>query len=270
MRTAGIWKEIKLMSAKLVPLLVLLFADAPPKPSNTPDLKTVIQAARHIVAAVVEAGQANQARSQPRKGDELTEYYVRAGAAAARKLPEDRRAAALLLGLGVALDRSSLMRDNLVTRFTWRQVETDAERKKRLAVLGEPTMHGRHDLTQHFVVSAALTALSGARAAEMAGVLKEWLDSEEGGSGFSFADLASDLAGITFATRLLARPARLADIEKAFRVADYTLSPKGLQEGLSRKEFEKQYGSLSDDRFRKALQALRKRVLARPGFKEGD
>ena len=174
----------------------------------------------------------------------------------------------LLLGVGVALDRSALLRNNLVTRFTWRRVENDSERKKRLAVLGEPTVHGRHDLAQQFCVSAALTALHGAKAAEAAGLLKEWLDSAEGGSGFSFADLASDLAGVELATRLLAKPERLAELEKGFRVADYCLSPKGLKEDLSRKEFEKQFGSLSDARFKKALEELRKRVRARPGFKE--
>jgi hypothetical protein len=243
-----------------LPLLVVLLADAPPRP----DRKTVVQAARQVVAAVVEAGRANQRRDRPRKGDALTEYYVRAATTAARKLPGDRGPAALLLGLGVALDRDALMRDNFVTRGTWRQVETDAERKKRLAVLGEPTMHGRHDLTQHFVVSAALTALLGRRAAESAGLLKEWLDSREGGSGFSFADLAADLSGIALAVEVLDKPERLAELEKRFRVADFSLSPRGLTEGLSRQEFEKQYGSLSDTRFRKALDALRKRVQALP------
>ena len=57
-------------------------------------------------------------------------------------------------------------------------------------------MRGRHDLAQHVGVSAALTALSGPRAAEAAGLLKELLDSGEGGSVFSFADLAADLADL--------------------------------------------------------------------------
>src|SRR4051794_32779037 len=116
--------------------LVLLLPDSPVKPAEKPDRKAVIAAARQVVAAIVEAGRVNQRRRVPRKGDKLTDHYVRAAAAAARKLSKDRAAPALLLGLGVALDRSDLMRNNLVTRGTWRQVETDAERKKRLAVLG--------------------------------------------------------------------------------------------------------------------------------------
>jgi hypothetical protein len=135
-------------------------------------------------------------------------------------------------------------------------------------VLGTPTVHGRHDLAQHFGVSAALTAWAGARRAEAMGLAKEWLDAAEGGSGFSFADLAADLAGVTFASRVLDKPARLAALEKGFRVADFTVAPKGLDEGLSQKEFAKRYGSLRDERFKKALEALRKRVQDRPGFKE--
>jgi hypothetical protein len=252
------------------PLLLVLLADTPVKPAAKPDRQAIIQAARPVVAAVVEAGRANKRRDEPRKGDELTEYYVKAAVAAARKQPADRRPAALLLALGVALDDSDLLRNNIVTRATWRQVETDAERKKRLAVLGEPTVRGRHDLAQHFGVSAALTALSGPKVAEAAGLLKEWLDSGEGGSGFSFADLAADLAGIEFAKQVLAKPECLARLEKKFRVSDYTVAPKGLKEGLTRRQFEKQYGGLSDARFRKELEALRKRVKARPGFKDAE
>ena len=84
--------------------------------------------------------------------------------------------------------------------------------------------------------------------------------------GFSFADLAADLAGIALATQLLDDPARLADIEKRFRVADFSLPPRGLEEGLTRKQFQKRYGSLGDARFRDELERLRKRVAALPGL----
>ncbi len=247
-------------------LLLALLAD----PRAKPDAKALIQAARPIVAAVVAAAGENERRAVPRKGDELTDFYVRAAAAAARRLPAERAAGGFLLGLGVALDRDSLMRNNPLTAVTWRQVEGNDERRKRLRVLGTPTVHGRHDLAQHFGVSAALTALWGARRAEATGLAKEWLDAADGGSGFSFADLAADLAGITFAGRVVDRPARLAALEKGFRVADFTVAPKGLEEGLSQAAFAKRYGSLRDERFKKALAALRKRVQARPGFKEAQ
>jgi hypothetical protein len=92
----------------------------------------------------------------------------------------------------------------------------------------------------------------------------------QGDSGFSFADLSADLAGIAFAQRVLDTPEQLARVEKAFTVADYALSPKGLPEGLSEKEFARQYGSVSDKRFLTPFEDLRRRVRALPGYKGGD
>lgn len=233
--------------------------------------------ARTVLAAIVEAAGANRRlpqRDAPgarppfrRSGDELTVHYVRAAAAAARRLPDKEAAPAFLLALGIALDDSTLLRSNLLTRRLWRKVEPDDARKKRLAVLGEPTLHGRHDLAQHFSVSAALTAAAGAQAAENAGILKEMLDSR-GGSGFSFADLSADFAGIAFARRLLDKPALLADIEKSFRIGDFAISPRGLAEGLSAAEFARKYGSLKDDRYLRVQEDIRKRIAALPGYRD--
>jgi hypothetical protein len=231
--------------------------------------------ARMVLHAVVKAATDNQ-RLPRRKdaspgadfrkvGDDLTVYYIRAAAAVARRLPEDQAATAFLLAVGIALDDSTMLRDNLLTRGLWRRVEPDEARKQRLRVLGEPTLYGRHDLAQHFAVSAALTAVSGAEAAQSAGILKEILDSR-GGSGFSFADLSADFAGIAFARRMLDKPSRLADIEKAFRIADYAISPRGLPEGLTAEQFAKQYGSIKDERYLRLQADIRKRIAALPGY----
>jgi hypothetical protein len=242
-------------------------AEAPKKASS----EALADNARTVLAAIVKAAADNQNLPERgrRTGDDLSVYYVRAGASAARRLPKEQAAPAFLLALGIALDDSSLLRSNLVTRTLWRRVEPDEARKQRLRVLGSPTLHGRHDLAQHFSVSAALSAAMGEQAAESAGLLKEMLDAR-GGSGFSFADLSADLAGIAFARRLLEKPDRLADIEKSFTVADYALPPKGLIEGLSAEQFAKQYGSLKDDRFLRVLADLRKRIDALPGYAPSD
>jgi hypothetical protein len=244
---------------------------------GTRDLEKLAENARTVLAAVVQAAGANHRlpqRDAPaargpfrRSGDELTVYYVRAAAAAARRLPEKEGAPAFLLALGIALDDSTQLRTNLMTRRLWSKVEPDDARKQRLAVLGEPTLHGRHDLAQHFSISAALTAAAGPQAAESAGILKEMLDAR-GGSGFSFADLSADFAGIAFARRLLDKPSRLADVEKSFRSDDYAISPRGLPEGLTFAQFEKQYGSLKDDRYLRLQQDIRKRIAALPGYRE--
>jgi hypothetical protein len=236
-------------------------------PPARPKADALAANTKTVVAAVVEAAKRNREAEAPRKGDELTAYYFRAAAAAARKLPDGEAARAYLFGLGVALDTSDMLRTNILTRLIWRRVESDRERAARLGVLGTPTVHGRHDLCQHFVVSCALTAVGGHEAAEAAGVLKEVLDSRPGGSGFSFADLSADMAGVAFARQLLTSPALLERVERSFTVADYALSPAGLVEGLSEAEFVKRYGGTDDERFLKAQEALRRRVLALPGYR---
>lgn len=245
--------------------------------AGTKDLEKLAENARTVLAAIVQAAGENHrlphrgaASARPpfrRSGDDLTVFYIRAAAAAARRLPGKEAAPAFLLALGIALDDSPLLRTNLMTRALWRKVEPDDARKQRLAVLGEPALHGRHDLAQHFSISAALTAAAGPQAAESAGILKEMLDSR-GGSGFSFADLSADFAGIAFARHLLAKPERLAGIEKSFRINDYAISSLGLTEGLTAAQFEKQYGSLKDERYLRVQEDIRKRIAALPGYRD--
>lgn len=236
--------------------------------AGKPDAEKLVPDARTVLAAVVEAAKENRRRKKPIAGDELTAVYLKAAAAAARKLPDGRGGPAFALAVGVGLDTSALMRKNPVVAGTWRKVETDAERKARLEVLGEPTMHARHDLAQHFGVSMGLTAVLGEKRAESAGILKELLDAQDGGSGFSFADLAADFAGIALAKRVIDKPELLEGVEKGFAVKDYVPPPKGYAEGLTTAEFEKRYGGVRDERFRKARDEIVSRVQGLPGFTE--
>lgn len=226
-----------------------------------------VAGAREVVGAIRQAGEENRRRTSRLTGDALTEHYVQTAARAASRLPAETAGRAFLLGLGVGLDPSDLMRRNLLVGRTWRQVESDSERRARLTVLGSPSMHGRVDLAQHFVVSAALTVLLGEAAAESAGVVKELLDAREGGSGFSFADLAADLSGIALARRVLKDTASLGVLVRGFRVTDYCLSPRGLPEGLTTAEFERRYGGVKDDRYRAMRNDLVDRIAALPGYR---
>jgi hypothetical protein len=235
------------------------------------------ESARQVVAAVRQEAERNHrlpARGSGGAGgpfrltgDELTEAYVRAAATAARKLPEPHAVPAFLLGIGVAVDTSDVLRKNPATRGLIAAVESEEERRRRLEVLGLPTMRGRHDLAQHFVVSCALTALLGPTLAEAAGLLKEQRDMEPGGSGFSFADLCADLAGITFAKSLREAGSVPAEVAALFTVARYMPDPAGLREGLSQEAFARAYGSVSDERFQAEHLAVLKRVLALPAYR---
>ena len=60
-------------------------------------------------------------------------------------------------------------------------------------------LRGRRDLSQHFLVSAALALTLDEETALDIGISKEHADSRAGGSGFSLADLVADMAGIRFA-----------------------------------------------------------------------
>ena len=125
--------------------------------------------------------------------------------------------------------------------------------------------HGNRRVTR-LEADGTLTVLAGPQVAEAAGILKEMNDAN-GGSGFSFADLAADLAGISFARRLQAEPALLSSLSSSFSVNDYMPPVVGLREGLTRENLQADYGSPSDQRFLAERTAILKVIRALPGSK---
>jgi hypothetical protein len=214
-----------------------------------------------VIESIVAEARRNAARAAADRfeGDALTERYIRAAAARAARQPDEWRQKAFLLGVGIALDTSDLVGKHVAAWNIGRQFESQAQRQTRLELVGSPTMHGRHDLAQHFVVSAAICVLTGPEWAESVGIAKEWQDSL-GESGFSFADLSADLAGIRFADQIAKGKLTLDELAQGFAVADYLPDPAGLAEGLSRREFQAAYGSTSDERFRRQLRDVRARL----------
>jgi hypothetical protein len=232
--------------------------------------KSSVEEARAVLAAVVKAAEENAAKDKGKlDGDALAELYVRRAAAAAAD--GSLSAKGFLLGLGVALDDSDLLRKNLVLRRTLAQVETDREREKRLKVIGKPTLRNRHDWVLHFTISAGLTGQLGAAVAEQIGLEKEFLDMRPGGSGFSFGDLAADYAGVAFAQRLLDNDADakklLAALAEGFKGDDFLPKVDDLEEGLSKASLEEKYGKGDDPRFLEQCKAVRERVRKAPGLK---
>jgi hypothetical protein len=234
----------------------------PPKATEFP-----ADEVRKVVAAVVAAAEENAARG-PEKltGDALTDYYIRRAAAAAKAKGVSPRA--FLLALGVAVDDSGLLRKNLLTRSYLKKVESDAERSRRLRSIGEPRLRRRHDWVLHFCISAALTAQVGPDAAEQIGITKELLDARLT-SGFSFADLAADFAGVLFAKAVLSKAADqpLRRIAESFRGTDFLPDINDLEEGLALQQFLDKYGGVKDPRFRKACDTIRARVARSPGLR---
>jgi uncharacterized protein YfiM (DUF2279 family) len=125
------------------------------------------------------------------------------------------------------------------------------------------TAHGRVDLAQHFLISAAIAALGTPELADAIGLEKEIRDATRG-SGFSFTDLAADRAGTRFgewitASRAQARQARSRLRTGKLATADVLPRVEGLPEFLSAREFERRYGAVGSA----AYQAEARRIEAR-------
>jgi len=127
-----------------------------------------------------------------------------------------------------------------------------------------PTLAGRHDLAQHFGVSAGITAAAGSRIADAAGVFKELKDSQ-GGSGFSFADLAADITGQRFAKHAL-HPATAQALQQQMAQADtealFMPDIQHLPEGLQQTAFTRRYANLDNTSYRQALAEIEQRIAA--------
>lgn len=223
-----------------------------------------------VLGAIVAAARENEALRRPSgksdgpvhlAGDRLTEHLIRRAAAAAQELPPAVATKAFLLGLGIGLDDSKVLRDNPLVGRLHRQVESEAQRKERLSVLGKPTVHGRRDLAKHFAVSIALTVPLGPQTAEAFGILKEVRDAQ-GGTGFSFVDLQADLAGVSFARAVQKGRPSLHALAASFQLNDFIPPTNDLQEGLPWEAFTATYGSTQDDRFLREVATIRKRILA--------
>jgi len=128
------------------------------------------------------------------------------------------------------------------------------------------TLGGRDDLKRHFVVSAGIYAASTGQAAFGLGELKELLDSNLGGSGFSFDDMAANAAGARFAATFLAAPPEdWSEMLALIRSEDDLLPPlDDLPRGLSEAEFRARYGDVESAAYQALVADIDARVAALP------
>ncbi|GHE98091.1 hypothetical protein [Thalassotalea profundi] len=161
----------------------------------------------------------------------------------------ENKAALLALALYFGEDKFELLVGDIS------QLSTDNQ-LLRQKLQRQTLLQGRNDLQKHFIYSVALQIFSSVDASDAIGEFKEFLDSNKGGSGFSFADLMADRAG----TRL----AELATFssEKAIKaqnilaqITDETLLPiiDGLPENLSSQRFEAKYKAIYTQEYRALL-----------------
>jgi len=132
------------------------------------------------------------------------------------------------------------------------------------------TLYGRTDLPKHFLISAGLAVSAGSRLSNFIGIAKEVDDSGKG-SGFSFADLAADKAGVrmgelaagSLETALIFQQ-RMAEIEQE---TDFMPLIDGLPEGIRKLEFQKRYTDLDSGSYALVNAEIDKRINACPVFR---
>jgi len=127
------------------------------------------------------------------------------------------------------------------------------------------TLLGRDDLAKHFLVSAAITVSAGSVIANLAGVFKE-MDDSRGGSGFSFADLAADRAGVKFAEIAIGSSNQAKQLQQRmsgwFREYDYMPRIDHLPEGIQELEFKRMYKDLDSETYRMVESEIDRRIAA--------
>lgn len=123
----------------------------------------------------------------------------------------------------------------------------------------------RKDLSQHLLVSAAITALSNPVVAQAIGLEKEFKDSD-GGSGFSFSDLAADRAGITFGNLALDTHSKARKIQtrlaKVVYESEYMPNIDSLPNGLKNIDFKLKYSNSESTAYKKVIRLIDKRISA--------
>jgi hypothetical protein len=129
-------------------------------------------------------------------------------------------------------------------------------------------LYKRIDLAQHFIGSAALTASVNKQAAQIAGEEKELSDAQEGGSGFSFIDLAADKAGTRFGEMATASPESARKMQKAMSeikdYSDFMPDPRYLPEHMNEADFKQRFESINSPVYQEISKQIDERILAMP------
>jgi hypothetical protein len=127
------------------------------------------------------------------------------------------------------------------------------------------TLRDRDDWSRHFCLSAALAVLEHPLVSDASGLMKEQVDALTGGSGFSFGDLAADLAGVRFAisaTHSEAAGKAMQDLLRTgFEVDKFFPPAADLPENLTTEQFRREYGSVGSERYRQKVSEIENRLM---------
>lgn len=130
-------------------------------------------------------------------------------------------------------------------------------------------LSGRRDFAQHFLLSAALAVSAGNTLAAEIGVLKERQDTEAGGSGFSFTDLAIDEAGARFGHLAVADDDSARALQQmvavnALQENVFTPEVKDLPEFMSQQEFAERFDQVGSPKYQEISATIDQRIAQLP------
>jgi len=157
---------------------------------------------------------------------------------------EDNRAALLVLTFYVnqrTLD-SLIPQAKQWPRAPWRSVQ----------------LQGREDLAKHYLVSACIAAFGDTPLANAVGLYKEVADSQ-GGSGFSFRDLAADHAGTRLGELAISNETKGQALQKRLATAsesDIMPTSHHFEESMTEATFLKRYGGLQGEIYQNTVQEI--------------
>jgi hypothetical protein len=177
---------------------------------------------------------------------------------------DENRAALTALVLYFGTDKFEL----LVGDISKLSVKQFQQRTKLRSIV---KLRNRVDIQKHFIYSVALQLFGTSTASNAIGELKEFLDSNNGGSGFSFADLMADRAGTRLAMlatesdkSAFAVQEHLADISDENLVLPELI---GLPEGISKQKFEQYYRDIDSLVYSSMLQSIDERLREIPVYR---
>ena len=128
-------------------------------------------------------------------------------------------------------------------------------------------LYKRTDLAQHFIGSAAITASMNDQVSKAVGEEKELSDAQ-GGSGFSFVDLAADKAGTRFGEMATSSPENARKLQKKIsEIKDYTdfmPDPSDLPEHMDNIEFKQRFESVDSVVYQELSKKIDERIVATP------
>lgn len=129
------------------------------------------------------------------------------------------------------------------------------------------TLRGRQDLSLHFLYSVFLQQVGQAKIGLKIGEIKELLDSYAGGSGFSFADLAADKAGLHFSQQLSEDSSEIKALLQRFsknnKASESVFFPfvHDLPEGFSERSFTRVFQSIDSETYREITDRIDQRIV---------